>query len=65
MQHPEQFVEPAGRHEHWDHCFRCNQDFNFPGRPHRGVWCFEGEHTQDIARLNRENWSADPFDLLK
>lgn len=63
MIHPENFVEHARRHDSWDHCFRCDNDFNVPRWPGRNVWCFEGEHTQDIKRVENENWNADPGDL--
>lgn len=55
----------------WQHCYRCDNDFDVPdcyygrNRPYdSGKWCFEGEHTQDEAKIEEEEWNADPCDLV-
>lgn len=74
MEHPYEHcsTEWDGSKISWQHCYRCDGDFGVPDSYQRrrnapydvGEWCFQGEHTQDESLVEKENWDADPSDLV-
>lgn len=69
MEHPYHRVrhEWMGSKRSWDHCERCDKDFNVSGFHYgernapedEGEWCFVGEHTQDEEMVMDEEWEEE------
>ena len=54
-----------GSKARWDHCRRCDSDFNCSGQTQRGVYdrgeppYWSGEHTHHQGTVDKEDWGGD------
>lgn len=63
VKHPPRCVETiegAKKGKTWEHCSRCDKNFNVVGCVRAikdgGEWCYSGEHTQDQDAVLDEKW---------
>uniref|UniRef100_A0A7S2P2S8 Uncharacterized protein n=1 Tax=Leptocylindrus danicus TaxID=163516 RepID=A0A7S2P2S8_9STRA len=71
VMHPEHCTREKwdGSKKSWTECERCRKSFNCSGMHEldrnaiydQGIWCFEGEHTDDQDLVDSEEWEKDYF----